>query len=123
MYELFRTIIAPEFASKTDDELLAMFEFVERRYTLSTLGTRANEAVCLAAAHRWAVLARLDAGGSSVAGTGPVKSRGAGGLSISYGGGGKAAASWLEAELEQTPYGLELLALLGTRSSHRFGIV
>ena len=121
MYVTFRTIIAPEFSSKTDDELLAMFTFAESAYTLAVLGSRASEAVMLASAHRFSLLARQSAGGPDT-GMGPVRSRGAGGLSISYGGGGKVASNWLEEDLSQTMYGLQLLALLGTRSAPRIGI-
>ena len=121
MLVLFRTVIAPEFASKTDDELSAMFAFVEQSLTLSVFGTRANEAVMLLAAHRFTLQARRAAGSAS-GGVGPVKSKGAGGLSISYGSSGMTASGWGDEALAQTGYGLDFLALRDSRACGRMGI-
>ena len=123
MLVLFRTLIAPEFASKTDDELSAAFALAEQRLNPTVFGARLNEAVALLAAHRFAMLARLSAtGGGGVSGMGPVASMAAGGLSVSFASGSYQARTAEDAELAQTAYGLQFLALRDARGGARLGI-
>lgn len=125
MLTQFRTLIAPEFASKTDEELTTAFAFWEQGLNVCVFGSRLNEAVMLLTAHRFAMLSRLAAQGGATSGMGPVIAKAAGGTSEQYGGPAflqsvvKGAA---DAELAQTAYGMQFLALRNTRAGGRLGI-
>lgn len=115
--ELFEAI-APEFAgSARADVFLSM---AARRLSPRTFGRLYPEAVAYLAAHLLTM--SPEDGGAEAASAGPVVSRGAGSLSVSYGAvGGLVDVS--DSTLAQTRYGREYLAILRSRSATAPGVL
>ncbi len=108
--------LAPEFSSDAGRDVFV--NMAEQRTNKLFYGEKTNQAIALLAAHIWYVLgagseAVPGSGRSSGGSIGTVTSKREGDLSVGFGSGGVAAASVGvgDADLAQSRWGLQLLAL------------
>ena len=115
---LFRAL-CPDLCSEADGRVGVFLTAAARRLDASAWGAVYLDAVVYLAAH---LLIRSPAGGSggtNVAGGGPITSKKAGDLSVSYGATATTGAGRSNADLDllETHYGRQFLALRDTRAA------
>lgn len=109
----FRTIV-PEFASKTDNEILTMFELVKPQLSKNKLGSLYYQAASYLIAHYFAWNNLIVTGGSTSgsATSGQVVSEKEGDLSRTYAQNNSSSNSGIVETFERTAYGQEYKRIL-----------
>lgn len=110
-------VLAPEFASTSDDDVNALTSILGQGVSSSAFGSRTSEAVCRLVAHELTLQARDAAQTAGARGAGPVTSVRAGDLSVTYGAPANTAHTHEEAELRSTRHGLAYLRLRDSRAA------
>jgi len=122
----FFRFVATEFSGLSNDDVNNWIQIAADRHSGDAFGSNYEQAMAYYAAHLAALQGRaaaapVSAGGGG-AGVGSVVSQKAGDIGVGYGGtgsGGNLNIKWdrVDASLTQTSYGLEYLAIRGTRSA------
>jgi len=122
-------LIAPEFATTVDADVDALVAIYETQITAAKWGAQAVQAVALLVAHELELQARAAAemagGAGSGSGIGPITSKRAGDVALTYGGvvGVSGSGDFDEAVYSQTRHGLAFLALRRSRGHVGFGVI
>ena len=108
--QVFR-LLCPEFATKTDEEVLSMMELARPHVSASRFGVFYGQAVALRAGHMFAMQAMVAACGSTSAAVtgGQILSEKEGDLQVTYAQSASSATS--DDTLARTFYGRELTSL------------
>lgn len=115
-------IVATEFASTVDATVETWVSLVSERISTEVLGARSTEAAARIVAHELTMLARQQAiGGAAV---GPVQSKSAGQVSVSWGSQGFSTSRGSEDDwYRQTIHGLAYLQIRDSRAETGFGVL
>jgi len=109
-YELFRVVVAPEYASKTDAILDLFAAEAECEIALAKWGKKYDRAVALITAHLIAMSERAKNSGTGTAGTGVVRKVKVGQLEREFDNGNGSEGS-NEGSYDLTIYGKEFVRL------------
>ena len=120
--DVFR-VVASEFSATVDADVEAMIVIVGARISTVAFSSMFDQAKAYLAAHEYAMIARMAAAGSGMAGAGSIASVRAGDLAIAYGGTLASSMSLGDDYYRTTPYGLAYLNLRASRALVGMGVI